>query len=524
MKTRTSTRQVNARLQQTLLLLAFLPLTGIAQVPVDENGNTIGTYESQGLAQQTGNEDIPLLNQSELEDLVGPIALYPDDLLAVVLPAATYPLQVVQAARFLEDLESDPSLKPDPDWDDSVVALTNYPEVVTLLNEDLDWTWRLGEAVVAQQADVVGAVESFRNRAYAAGNLKSDNYQNVTRDEGIIEITPVNDDIIYVPYYEPRRVIVHQPRPVYYYYPEPCPVYYYPYSSGYAFNRGYFWGVTTAYSIGWASDHLRVFHHSYRGHPYYGRSYWDRWWYRRPTLSVHNTIYFNSRARGVNRYRGGDYWRPSRRRQLNYSTRRITRSTQYPSGTRQSSDRRSSNRVVNSGLAANTNRQRESGRRSGSNRNIVTNNLRESSVRPGENRQTFASNRRERQPTQTNRRQPTQSNRQGERQRQTTIRSGSNRPSFSSNQRQRTQATPQNNRVGNGQRSRQHGQTNRQSNRQNNLSSGGQRDRQRVQATRQPSAQPAARQQTRREESRRTQNSVRKSSTPSESRGRRRHR
>ena len=75
-----------------------------------------------------------VLTNAELESLVGPIALYPDDLLAIVLPASTFPLQVVQAKRFLENLESDPSLKPDESWDDSVVALTNYPEVVELLN------------------------------------------------------------------------------------------------------------------------------------------------------------------------------------------------------------------------------------------------------------------------------------------------------------------------------------------------------------------------------------------------------
>ena len=195
-------------------LLVALP--AFAQVPV-------GDYEPTA-TYATGEEDIPLLPPNELEELVGPVALYPDDLLAIVLPASTYPLQVVQAQRFLEALEDDPSLEPDPDWDDSIVALINYPEVVDLLNEDLDWTWRLGEAVVAQQADVVSAVETFRDRAYAAGNLKSDGYQNVTHDEGVIEITPINDDIIYVPYYEPARVVVHQPRPVYYYYPRPCPV------------------------------------------------------------------------------------------------------------------------------------------------------------------------------------------------------------------------------------------------------------------------------------------------------------
>lgn len=319
-----------------LLSVLLLPLSAGAQVPVDDAGNPIGDFEATADARgdttrAVGEEGIPLLETNELEELVGPIALYPDDLLAIVLPASTYPLQVVQAARFLEALESDPSLEPDPDWDDAIVALVNYPEVVDLLNEDLDWTWRLGEAVVAQENDVVRAVERFRNRAYAAGNLQSDGYQTVREDEGIIEITPVSDDIIYVPYYEPERVVYRQPYRAYYYYPTAYPVYYYPYPSSYAFHRGYFWGVTTAFAIGWHSDHVRVFHHSYRGHPYYGRSYWDRWWYRRPTIHVHNHIYVGERHRSrADHYVRGDRWRPSRRLHVRHAERdTYTRSRGY---------------------------------------------------------------------------------------------------------------------------------------------------------------------------------------------------
>ena len=236
--------------------------------------------------------------------------MYPDDLLAIVLPAASFPLQIIEAARFLEELEQDPTLKPDPEWDDSVVALLNYPEVVTLLNDEIDWTWQLGEAVVAQQADIVSAIESFRDRAYAAGNLKSDDYQTISRDNGVIEITPVAEDVIYVPYYEPERVVVYQPRPVYYYYPRAYPVYYYPYSSSYVFHSGYFWGVTTAFTVGWLTDSLHVYHHSYYGHPYYGRSYWDYWWYRRPSINVYNTTYVHNRSVTVNHYYAGDRWQP----------------------------------------------------------------------------------------------------------------------------------------------------------------------------------------------------------------------
>ncbi len=306
------------------LILGAAP--GLAQVPVDESGNVVGDWEDPAVAASTGNEGIPLLSRLELQDLVGPVALYPDDLLAIVLPAATYPLQIVQAARFLENLKSDPSLEPDPKWDDSIVALLNYPEVIELLNEDLDWTWQLGEAVVAQQGDVVSAVEAFRNTAYAAGNLRSDDHQQVTRDEGVIEISPVRDDIIYVPYYEPEHVVVYQPRQVYYYHARPRPVYYYPYPDYHAFNRGYFWGVTTAFTIGWTSDRLHVYHHSYHGHPYYGHHYWNRWWYRRPSISVHNTVYVNNSTRiSSSRRSHGDHWRPSRNTRLRHTNQHNAR-------------------------------------------------------------------------------------------------------------------------------------------------------------------------------------------------------
>jgi len=327
------------RINAALWLIA-LPLAVQAQTPVDEDGVIIGAYkdapELAADVESLGNEDIPLLSTRELADLVGPIALYPDDLLAVVLPASAYPLQIMEAARFLEDIESDSSLKPDPEWDDSIVALLNYPEVIDLLNSDIDWTWRLGEAVVAQQGDVVGAIEAFRDRAYAAGNLKTDQYQQVSRNEGVIEITPVAEDVIYVPYYEPERVVVYQPRPVYYYYPRSYPVYYYPYSSRYHFDRGFFWGVTTAFTIGWMSDSLHVYHHSYHGHPYYGHSYWDRWWYRRPSINVYNTHYTRNTTVTINRHYRGDRWQPRHNRRDYVRTygdgTRVTRNRHYPSG------------------------------------------------------------------------------------------------------------------------------------------------------------------------------------------------
>ncbi len=296
-----------------LSVLLFAAGALFAQTPVDEDGNPLGPVYSDAEQGVSGAEAIELLGAAELEELVGPIALYPDDLLAIVLPASTYPLEIVQAARYLEELEADSSLQPDENWDDAVVALLNYPEVLRMMSDDIDWTWRLGEAVIAQQSEVVAAVEAFRDRAYAAGNLKSDERQTVTRnDEDIIVIDPVDDDVIYVPYYEPERVVVYQPRPVYHYYPRAYPVYYYPYPAGYHFDSGFFWGVTTAYRIGWSSNHLHVYHHSYHGHPYFGWNYYGNYW-RRPSVYVFNTWYGDWGYRNArDRYRYGSYWRPRR--------------------------------------------------------------------------------------------------------------------------------------------------------------------------------------------------------------------
>jgi hypothetical protein len=242
-----------------------------------------------------------IASADELANLVGPIALYPDDLVAIVLPASTYPLQIVQAARFLEDRERDSSLQPDEDWDDSIVALLNYPEVVELLNDDLDWTYDLGAAVLNQRADVLNAVQAFRDQAYAAGNLRTDDRQTVARDDGAIAIRSANPQVIYVPYYEPEQVVIYQRVPVYHYYPRRYPVYYYPYPAHYVFDTGFFWGVRSWFSIGWQSHHVHVYDPYYHSHPYHGRSYYDPWFVR--------NVYVN-----VNVNRNRDYiWEPRQR-------------------------------------------------------------------------------------------------------------------------------------------------------------------------------------------------------------------
>ena len=145
-----------------------------------------------------------------LDKLVGRIALYPDDLVALILPASTNPLQLVQADRFLDKRKSDPKLPIDDNWDDSVKSLVNYPEVVKQMSDDLDWTADLGEAVVANQGAVLDAVQAFRRKAQSAENLKSDDKQTVVVEKEIIKIVPADPQVIYVPQYNPSSVVVVQ--------------------------------------------------------------------------------------------------------------------------------------------------------------------------------------------------------------------------------------------------------------------------------------------------------------------------
>ena len=342
----TSVTRANATHRVLHALFATALLFGgalaFAQVPVNDDGVPLTTDVTPVAGAEVENLAIApssVLSATELDELVGPIALYPDDLLAVVLPASTYPLEIVQAARFLDRYEVDPTLEPNAEWDDSVIALLNYPEVLRMMNDDLDWTWRLGDAVVRQQPEVILAVESFRDRAYAAGNLQSDQYQTVSvDDEGIIEIEPISEDEIYVPYYEPSRVVYASPTPVYHYYPRAYPVYFYPYPRSHYLSSGFFWGVTTAFSIGWATDHLHVYHHSYRGHPFYGRPYhFAGSYWRRPSINIYNNWYVDNRHPNYrNRHFRGDYWRP-----------------RYRSGARPT------NRTIQSGYNRSTNRDRD---------------------------------------------------------------------------------------------------------------------------------------------------------------------
>jgi hypothetical protein len=176
----------------------------------------------------------------ELNNLVAPIALYPDPLLGQLLVASTYPLEVVEANQWLQlnknlgGRELMDAAKQQP-WDPSVQALVAVPDALAMLNQDIRWTTDLGNAFLAQQADVMNAVQQMRARAQANGSLSSTPQQTVTtEDQGgqqAIVIQPANPQIIYVPYYDPLYV---WGPPVYGYYP---PLFYS--GLGFGFGRGF---------------------------------------------------------------------------------------------------------------------------------------------------------------------------------------------------------------------------------------------------------------------------------------------
>jgi hypothetical protein len=180
----------------------------------------------------------------ELEQIVAPIALYPDALLAQIFMASTYPLEIVQAARWSKE---HPEIKGDAvakemekqSWDPAVKSLVAFPDVLVMMNEKLDWTQKLGDAFLAQQKDVMDAVQRLRTKAKDAGNLSSSKEQKVKTEPApagapapqIIIIESSDPEVVYVPTYNPTVVYGGWPYPAY------PPYYYYPpaYAPGAAF-------------------------------------------------------------------------------------------------------------------------------------------------------------------------------------------------------------------------------------------------------------------------------------------------
>lgn len=212
-------------------------------------------------------------SQAELDQMLAPVSLYPDALLSQVLMASTYPLEVVQAARWSRArsaLRGDEAVRAaqDQDWDPSVKSLLAFPGLLARMDDQLEWTRRLGDAFLEQEPMVMETVQQLRRKARAAGQLAPDERQHVVERDGNIAIEPANAQVVYLPYYDPLVVYGTWWWPAY------PPIAWAPWP-GYVANRpGVWWGAGVGISAGfffggvsWSQRHVHVV----RVSPYYVR-------------------------------------------------------------------------------------------------------------------------------------------------------------------------------------------------------------------------------------------------------------
>jgi len=207
------------------------------------------------------------LSPDQLNQLVAPIALYPDSLVAQIVAAATYPTQIVDADRFVQ---SNQGISPDQmaqmvngmQWDPSVKALTAFPSVLSNMDKNLDWTTQLGNAYYNQPQDVMSAVQALRQQAYQGGHLRSSEQLNVSYAPDDIVIAPANPAVVYVPYYNPW--VFWGFRPYYAWYAPPPPP---GFRVGVGFGFGFGVGIAVASwgGFGWGWGHWGF---AWGPHPY----------------------------------------------------------------------------------------------------------------------------------------------------------------------------------------------------------------------------------------------------------------
>lgn len=201
---------------------------------------------------------VRLWSPAELDQMLAPIALYPDPLLAQMLPAATLPVQIVLADRYL-DSGGDPNLIDEQPWDPSIKALAQYPLVLQWMDEYLAWTTALGQAFLNQPQEVMDSIQRLRAQAQALGNLEPNPQENVMYEDGAIEILPANPQVIYLPMYQVDTVYVQRP------YNRPCVT----------FGIGFHTGTWLNHDVDWHRHRVIVWHHD-RPRP-------ANWWSCRPS-------------------------------------------------------------------------------------------------------------------------------------------------------------------------------------------------------------------------------------------------
>jgi uncharacterized membrane protein YgcG len=256
--------------RQSLALLVTLSLV-LATVP---GGYAYQTDESAAPVPVQPAQQTP----EQLQQLVAPIALYPDALVAQILAASTYPTEIVEADRWMQQ---HPDLKGqqlgdevnNQPWDPSVKALTQFPSVLANLDKNLSWTSSLGDAYVNQQQAVMDAVQVMRQRAQQAGNLKSTPQQKVTTQGPTIVIEPANPDVVYVPAYDPWLV-----------YGAPLAVW----PGWYPVPGIFIGGPAIAFGVGFGIGYFGGFG--------WGWHHWGFDWHNRAVIYNHNTYISHSRT------------------------------------------------------------------------------------------------------------------------------------------------------------------------------------------------------------------------------------
>lgn len=246
--------------------LCCLVSLSLGAMPVLHAQTTPGPAPAPATASAGGTT--AAFSKGELESILAPIALYPDALLSQLLMASTYPLEIVEAARWrksnaaLKDKALEDALAKQS-WDESVKSLTAFPEVLDRMSQDLDWTQKLGDAFLGQQKELLDTVQALRTKAKDAGNLKSNEQQVVKvetqESKQVIVIEPADPQVVYVPTYQPTVVYGAWGYPAY-------PPYYPPYWApvGAAFVSGFFWGVGIAAGaalwggIGWGRGDVNI--------------------------------------------------------------------------------------------------------------------------------------------------------------------------------------------------------------------------------------------------------------------------
>lgn len=245
-------------------------------------------------AEEAPLAEVPLFSQAELDQMLAPIALYPDQLLSQMLMAATYPLEIVQAARWSR---ANPGLNGEAavravdteTWDPSVKAMVAFPEILGQMDADLDWTGRLGDAFLAQQTQLMDSVQELRRRAGTEGNLSSNEQVEVLEQGPTIVVRQVQPEVVYVPYYDPYRVYGNwwwaDYRPVRW---APWPGYYPRYGyNGFHWGPGIFVGNGFFYGdYDWYHHDVRVVHRP----PFY---------YHRPPPPRYRWVHDSHHRRGV---------------------------------------------------------------------------------------------------------------------------------------------------------------------------------------------------------------------------------